>query len=526
MNEAAIAPETDQELALARETTSPFDRMLQRHELLIVVVLAVYAAIRILFFSAVFPLFNSTDEQVHFDAVYKYSHGYLPERGLPLVSPECARIFTLYESPEYITEAAVLRAAHMDRPIAALPPDMQAVKFQRYYSYWLSKKNFEIDSPPLYYLIAAIWLKAGSALQLTDWKLAYWLRFFNVVPYIALLFLAYRLVKEIYPQRENLALFVPALIAVFPQDIFYGINREVFSAPFAGLALLLLALSLRRVARARVYLLAGAFIAGLTFLIDVPNAVLYLAVLGTLMFWLKRAYKEGSLRSDATVTGGAGLLAMSLPALWMARNYVSVGDITASRDKIAALGWTLKPWASRWHHPLFSWEGTGYFLKELMKTYWRGEFLWHGKPLAATFFDWFLLVTSYSLIVAFVVYFLIRRRSTKDVQWWCDFVAVSLVGSAFLFLALLSLQFDFGSCFYPSRAHPYFVSGRIISGTMLPFVIMFASAFGRLTSRIQKWVRPSIAMVSIVLFIGVSDILIKGTVVHSSFNLFSLLSLR
>ena len=164
-------------------------------------------------------------------------------------------------------------------------------------------------------------------------------------------------------------------------------------------------------------------------------------------------------------------MAMSVPALWMARNYVSVGDITASGDKITALGWTLKPWASRWQHPLFSWEGTGYFLKELMKTYWRGEFLWHGKPLAATFFDWFVVLASYSLILTFVAYFLIQRRSKKDVQWWCDFVAVSLVGSAFLFLAFLSLQFDFGSCFYPSRAHPYFVSGRIISGTMLPFAL-------------------------------------------------------
>lgn len=526
MNQAAIALQTEHEVALARKAGSRFDEILQRHERLIVFLLAAYAAIRILFFSAAFPLFNSTDEQVHFDAVYKYSQGYLPEKGLPLVSPECARIFTLYESPEYVTGAAVLRAAHMDRPIATLPPDVQAAKFQLYYSYWLSKKNFEIASPPLYYLLGAVWLKAGSALQLTDWKLAYWLRLLNVVPYIALIFLAYRLVKEIYPEREHLCLFVAALLAVFPQDIFYGINREVFSAPFAGVALLLLALSLRRAARARVYLLAGAFTVGLTFLVDVPNAVMYLALLGTLIFWLKRASKEGSLRNGVMVTGAAGLLAMSLPALWMARNYVSVGDITASPDKIAALGWTLKPWSSLWQHPLFSWGGAGYFLRELMKTYWRGEFLWHGQPLAAGFLDWFLVVTTYSLIVAFVAHFLIRRRSTKDVQWWCDFVAFSLVGAAFLFLAVLSLRFDFGSCFYPSRARPYFVSGRIISGTVLPFLVMFASAFGRLASRIQKWVPPSIAMASVVLFIGVSDIVIKGTVIHSSFNLFSLLSLR
>lgn len=511
---------------MAKETGSRFSRILQTREWLIICLLASYAAIRILFFSAAFPLFNPTDEQIHFDAVYKYSHGYWPEKGLPLVSPECARIFTLYESPEYINEAAVLRAIHLDQPIATLPPELQARKYQPYYSYWLSKRNFEIDSPPLYYLMAAVWLKCGSALQLTDWKLAYWLRFFNVLPYIALIFLAYRLVKEVYPQREYLSLFVPALIAVFPQDIFYGVNREILSAPFAALSLLLLALSLRRIARAKAYLLAGAFMVSFTFLTDLPNAVLYLALLGVLIFWVKRAYKEDSFRNDATTTGTAALCAILLPALWMARNYLSLGDITASREKIAALGWTVKPWSSRWQHPLFSWRGAGYFLRELMKTYWRGEFLWHGKPLASPSFDWFVVLATYSLIVAFVVYFLIQRRSTRDIQWYCDLLAVGLLGSAFLFLAFLSLRFDFGSCFYPSRALPYFVSGRIISGTALPFFVIFASAFGKIASRVQKWVPTSIAMASLVLLIGVSDILIKAPVLHSPFNLFSLLSLR
>ena len=523
MNQVETAPQTEHELALARDPGSRFDQIVQRHELLIVLLLALYGAIRILFFSAAFPLFNSSDEQLHFDSVYKYSHAYRPQSGLPVVSSECARIFTLYESPEYLTEPAVFRAAHLDRPIATLPPEIQPAKFQRFYSYWASKKNFEINSPPLYYLIAAAWLKSGSVLQLTEWKLAYWLRFLNVVPYAALILLAYRLVKEIYPQREGVSLFVPALIAVFPQDIFYGINREVFSAPFAVLSLLLLALSLRRSSRAKLYLLAGAFAVGLTFLIDVPNAVLYLALLGTLIFWLKRAYQEGSFGSDAIVAGTAGLFAISLPALWMTRNYLSLGDITASREKIAELGWTLKPWASRWHHPLFSWDGAGYFLRELMKTYWRGEFLWHGKPIASTLLDWFFVLMTYSLIVAFVAYFLIQRKAAKDVQWWSDFIAVSLVAAAFLFLAVLSLQFDFGTCFYPSRAHPYFVSGRIISGTVLPFFLIFASSFAMLASRFRRWVPPSIVMAYLVLFIGATDILVKVRVVHSPFNLFALL---
>jgi dihydroxyacetone kinase DhaKLM complex PTS-EIIA-like component DhaM len=61
---------------------------------------------------------------------------------------------------------------------------------------------------------------------------------------------------------------------------------------------------------------------------------------------------------------------------------------------------------------------------------------------------------------------------------------------------------------------------------MLPLVIIVASASSRLATQIQKLVSPSIAMVRIELFIGVSDNQIKGTVVHSAFNLFSLLWLR
>ncbi|HNK58884.1 MAG TPA: hypothetical protein PLL86_21915, partial [Leptospiraceae bacterium] len=42
-----------------------------------------------------------------------------------------------------------------------------------------------------------------------------------------------------------------------------------------------------------------------------------------------------------------------------------------------------------------------------------------------------------------------------------------------LFLLLLSMIYDFGKCWYPSRENPFFTSGRLMIGMMIPFLILF-----------------------------------------------------
>jgi hypothetical protein len=57
-----------------------------------------------------------------------------------------------------------------------------------------------------------------------------------------------------------------------------------------------------------------------------------------------------------------------------------IGDLTGSRAKIAIPGWTTKPWVKLLAHPLFSLGGAGYFGGNLVRSFWRGEYVWHGNP--------------------------------------------------------------------------------------------------------------------------------------------------
>jgi hypothetical protein len=47
------------------------------------------------------------------------------------------------------------------------------------------------------------------------------------------------------------------------------------------------------------------------------------------------------------------------------------------------------------------------------------------------------------------------------------------VAAAVGFVALLSVQYDFHDCVYPSRARPFFVSGRLLLGALVPFLLVF-----------------------------------------------------
>jgi hypothetical protein len=501
---------------------SRFDAFIYARQRGIVVAICAYAALRIVLFSAASPLFNPIDEQFHFDAIRKFSRGYKSSPGLPPVDPESARLFALYGSPEYLTPADALRTVHLDQPIAGMPSPLREQKYQHWFAYWSERKNFEIHAPPLYYSIGSLWFRLGGILGLAGWPLAYWLRFLNALGYAALVWLAFSFVREVYPERRFLGLAVPALLAVFPQDVFLGINREVLSAPLAALSLLLLFCSLRNRRFSHLYVLAGSLCIGLMFLTDVSNAVFFLALAGILAFrvWNAAPGQARTMESGWALLGT--LIAAALPALWMMHNYLVFGDLTASREKIAALGWTVKPLSQIWSHPLFSWHGCAYFLDGLMKTYWRGEFLWHGQPMGLLATDRFFVFSSYLLIGVFVAYSLIRRPSPQPSQRLNDRLVILLLTASFLFLAGLSLQFDFGRCFYPSRAFPYFISGRIISGTLLPFAIIYMSGFEILLSRLRRWIPLEFALIALLLVVTISDFQTKAVLFHSAFNFFAL----
>jgi hypothetical protein len=515
------------EIAVVKETRSPstfedrIDVFLRRRQRTIVSGLVVFAAIRIFVFAAAFPLFNSTDELDHFATVYEYAHGIAPGKDLPLVGPELARVFALYNSGEYLTPQRTLQKFRVDVPIEQLPVELQERKYQYLFGYWLTQQNIEAQSPPVYYLVASAWYRLGEALGLKGWRLPYWVRFFNVLLYALFVWIAYAVTKRVYPESEFVCVAVPALLAVWPQDVFFGINRNVLSPLLAAAILLVLFRSTQKDRGSYVWLVGGGLLTGAAFLTDVSNVVWFGAL--AIIFFIRGAgsAKTGSASREFAAMGASAMAAVLSPILWMLHNRAVTGDVTGSTAKMAHLGWTVKAWRDMWQHPIFSPHGTYYFLTHLMRTYWRGEFFWHGDPMRWAVADGFYVWSSYLLCVVFAVYW-IRQKRDGSLQWLNGLVSIYLLLASVLFLAGLSLLFDFHECFYPSRAYPYFVSGRIIAGTLLPFAMIYAVGFETLLRTIRERVHPIIPFAVCCLFIVLAEIVVSREVFRSPFNFYSL----
>src|SRR5258708_32730807 len=107
------------------------DAFLRRRRSGIIALICGYALVRILIFSAAFPLFNPLDEQDHFETIRNYAAGRLPGKELPLSDPEMARVFALYGSPVYWGSRQRLHAAAPDVPFPKLAPEMQETQCQK-----------------------------------------------------------------------------------------------------------------------------------------------------------------------------------------------------------------------------------------------------------------------------------------------------------------------------------------------------------------------------------------------------------
>jgi hypothetical protein len=525
MHKKKSASEMSESAATAPNAASSAERIdafLARWKIWIAAGCVCFAVLRILIFAAAFPLFNPVDEKSHYAVIYRFAHGYVPGNELPKTDPEMARVFTLYGSSEYFQPREALEKFHRDVPIAELPPDLKEYHYAKVFKFWSEMPDMEVQSPPVYYLVGAAWYRVGAAFGLRDWSIAYWMRFLNGIFYGVFVWVAFLFTKEIYPERKFLIAGVPLLLAVFPQDVFYGMNRDVLSPLLAAIVLLLLFRYLRTSSGGRATIIFAGVVTGLAFLTDVPNIVLFGALITVLVLKSKSAAPANS-RDDKISMALSLFAAAVLPFLWMVRNRLVMGDVTGSRAKTAYLGWTLKPWPEIWHHPIFTLHGLGYFLSALTHTYWRGEISWAGSTMRGIYADGFYSFSTVVAVVAFLSFLIFRRQGENGLQRLNDFLACYLVGASVLFLAAISLPYDFQNCVYPSREHPYFISGRIICGTMLPFVLIYLSGLELLWRPVRKYIHPIFPLAIICIGIMISEVLQTLTVFHSNFNFYALL---
>jgi hypothetical protein len=172
-------------------------------------------------------------------------------------------------------------------------------------------------------------------------------------------------------------------------------------------------------------------------------------------------------------------------------------------------------------HPIFSASGLWFFMKQNLATFWQGEQLWHRQPLAIPAVDTVYVVLTIGALAFALVAWLRRGPSFTAGQRAAIGFGFLCVAASFAFFALLSVKYDFRDCFYPSRAHPFFVSGRLLLGMLIPFLILFACGLDRLMRNFQDSAK-FVVLFGLLIFMLASEITIDWPVFGNSYNWFHL----
>lgn len=472
-----------------------------RYERLIVAGLCLAAAIRVFAFSAAFTFFNNVDERSHFDMVFKYSKGHLPAAPLEPFDRQSAEI--------------IVNSAQGD--FFGIQADKSPEILTQYIGVLTSINNPETWAWPSYYLLAGLWCRLGESLAITGTELLYWIRFLNVPLMAVFVWLSWLFSRRFFRDNFQERIAIPLLAAFFPQDIFYAITGDVLSPiVFAAAFFMLLEIYLSEKSQ-KYHLFAGLLVAA-TFLTKASNIAIMLLAALVMLIKIIRVSRQKQIKQylPALITFA---FAATVPiAIWLGRNYILFGDAVGAAASAKSRSWTVKPLSEMFNHPIFTPSGFIFFISELTKTFWRGELIWHNRVIASVFMDGFYVISSGVFLFALI---LDKGRSGR-------FCRTAMPGSLFVvilsiaFLAFMSMRYDFGTCVYPSVAKPYFISGRLIAGAILPFLFLYIDGLRRILSKL----RCASALLSvvgiIVAVITVSEIVLSRSVFANPDNWFHL----
>jgi hypothetical protein len=499
---------------------NPSSDIVKTRECRIVLLLSLLAAVHVLIFSAVFPFFNVVDEQQHFDMVVRYSHADIPRAVEPL-SNEAMNFIAIYHTPEYFWPPSNFPGGKIPSPAWTLPINVAAQNLLDIKALWKAKvKNQEASQPPLYYTLTACWWHLGKWLGLDGGRILYWLRFLNAFFMVALVWLGHIAARIIFPNRWFLRIGVPAVLAFLPQSAFYAIQNDVLSPLCFGTAFILLVKFWRlEIPDARLGVYTGLAVSA-TFLAKISSAPLLAVSAAFVALKILQLTRAGKLRAAAPAIGSLALCAALPVALWLAWCKYNFGDLTGSEPKIQFLGWTHKPFTEWWSHPIFTPHGFWAFFTDLFATFWRGELLWHRKPLALPLVD-FIYVISTVIFLGLALAGLLSKSVADEKKLrpalWFGFACFA---AAVTFLGFLSIVYDFHDCFRPSRDFPYFTSGRMMLGVLIPFLLLYLYGLDRVLDKIKsQWLRPFVLTVMI-LFMLASEITIDWRIFPNEYNWF------
>jgi len=488
------------------------------HERAIVWLLCLLAGVHVFVFSAAFPFFSNVDEQVHLDLALRYSHGQVP-RALDTPCSEALPYFAIYNTPEFLWPSDTYPQGQFPSPPWKQPLDKIKPMLQSRVAAWETVKNYEVSQPPLYYSLAGCWWRIGKAIGVQNGFLLYWVRFLNVFFVALLVWLGFVAARMIFPDNLFLRLGVPALIAFMPQTAFYSIQNDVLSPLCFGGAFILLVRWLQaEQPGVRLGIFTGLAMAA-TFLTKISNAPLLAVSALAVLLKTWRLFRTERLRPAMPALFAFAICAGLPVMLWLVWCKIIFGDFTGSEAKIKFLGWTHQPFAEWWQHPIFTPHGFWTFLSGNLATLWQGEILWHRKPLAIHGVDSFYAVLSAGLLALALVALFQRPAVTTTSQWRTLCFAFGCFAAIVAFFGWLSIIYDFHDCFYPSRAHPYFTSGRLLLGALIPFLLLFVFGLDRALTRFSNFAK-FFMLTGIILFMLISEITIDWPIFQNPYNWF------
>jgi len=488
-----------------------------KRERIVVFLLCAAVAVRVFVYSAAFPFFAVTDELSHFDVVYKYSQGQVPQKAVEAFSREPTELIILYQTLEYLFKPGP--DGRFAAPGWTIPNVRRSPQFNWLVSQAQNEENHEAGSFPVYYAIAGLWCAIGKLAGIQGGYLLYWVRFLNILVFALLVWFSYLFVKRLFPNNTYLHIALPLVVAVFPQHVFYTINSDILSPLVCALAFFMLLQVYFEDKSYRYHFLAGLAIAA-AFLTKVSNInVPVLVAVVSVMKILRREEDKKHLGRLVVLWSAAAIPV----GLWLARNYFIFGDLTASAEKAGSLGWTRKPLAEIWNHPIFSPRGLAYFMAELTRRFWRGEFTWHLEEMRIYGMDVFYVASTAIFVLASGIGLVSGRDKADERYRFTLCMSFAAVVVSVLFLAVLSTLYDFGDCFNPSRGRPYFVSGRLISGVLVPFLLIYLDGLQRIWSMLtRRRIGPIVLVTLIAIVIVCSEIVVTAKVFTSDYNWFHL----
>ena len=503
----------------------PFVPFFELHENKIVLLLCVLAALHVFIFSAGFPLFNNVDEGMHFDLVMRYAHGEVP-RQIELISSNSATYMGLMGSHEFYERADQFPGGRYPAPLWTLPADKVRSLWAARSQIWQSEYNYEVSQPPLYYALGAVWWHIGGWFGLHGGWLAYWLRFLNILLVSGLVWLTHATARLLFPanaledttpahslsrshsltlsrsiDRPFLRLAAPAILAFMPQSAFYSIGNDVISAVCFGIAFYFLILWLRVQTLSAGLGIALGLASAATFLSKMTNLPLLAITTIAVLFKAWQDVRRGKSRESARAVG-TFLCCAELPAIaWVIWCKEHFGDATGSAVKTHFLGWSIKPLAQWWHHPIFLPSGLWTYISGQLGTFWQGEIWWQGPRLCLSGTDNIYAAVSLILLAATLPSLSLRSSSAARAQ--CRALRLALVCfiAELAFFGLMSIAYDFHTFHNPSREHPYFEAGRMMLGALIPFLLVFVYGLDQLLSRFGRTIKylTLIAMVAAML---------------------------